>query len=120
MKVMIVDDSAAMRMIVKRTLKQAGFSGLKITEAGDGQQALEQIDSVAPDLILCDWNMPELNGIDVLRKLRDDGSTVKFGFITTEGTAEMRATAREAGAQFLISKPFTADSFEKTLRPIIG
>lgn len=120
MNVLIVDDSAAMRMIVKRTLRQAGFSGLKISEAGDGTEALACLDSVSPELILCDWNMPNMNGIDVLRKIREDGSAVKFGFVTTESTAEMRATAREAGAQFLISKPFTAESFEKALRPIIG
>ncbi len=120
MKVMIVDDSAAMRMIVKRTLRQAGFAGLEISEAGDGTEALEQMDAVSPDLVLCDWNMPQMNGIDVLKQLRESGSSVKFGFVTTESTKEMRATAREAGAQFLISKPFTAESFEKTLGPILG
>lgn len=120
MKVLIVDDSPAMRMIVKRTLRQAGFSGLKVSEAGDGAEALASIESVAPELILCDWNMPNMNGIDVLRQLREEGNPVKFGFITTESTAEMRSQAREAGAQFLIAKPFTPESFEKKLRPIIG
>ncbi|MEM6638395.1 MAG: response regulator [Pseudomonadota bacterium] len=120
MNVMIVDDSSAMRMIVKRTLRQAGFTGLKITEAEDGQQALEKVDDVNPGLILCDWNMPNMNGIEFLTALREQGSTTKFGFVTTESTAEMRSRAREAGAQFLIAKPFTAESFEKALRPVLG
>lgn len=120
MKVMIVDDSSAMRMIVKKTLRQAGFDGLDITEASDGVDALGKIAEVAPELILCDWNMPEMNGIEVLKNLREDGNTVKFGFVTTESTAEMRTAAREAGAQFLIAKPFTPESFEKALGPIIG
>lgn len=120
MKVMIVDDSPAMRMIVKKTLRQAGFDGLDISEAGDGSEALEKIPQVSPELILCDWNMPEMNGIDVLTSLRESGNSVKFGFVTTESTKEMRTTAREAGAQFLIAKPFTPESFEKALRPLIG
>ena len=119
-KVLIVDDSSAMRMLVKRTLKQAGFSGLDITEAEDGAVALEKVDDVMPQLILCDWNMPNMTGIEFLEALRDAGNEAKFGFVTTESTAEMRTRARDAGAQFLIAKPFNAESFEKTLRPIIG
>ncbi|MFK7887643.1 MAG: response regulator [Gammaproteobacteria bacterium] len=120
MKVLIVDDSSAMRMIVKRTLKLAGFSGLKITEAEDGQKALDQFEDLNPGLVLCDWNMPNMNGIEFLTKIREQGHTTKFGFVTTESTAEMRSRAREAGAQFLIAKPFTAESFEKALRPVLG
>lgn len=120
MKVLIVDDSTAMRMLVKRTLKQAGFDGLDIVEAADGAQALEVVDDALPALILCDWNMPNMSGMEFLEALRESGNTAKFGFVTTESTAEMRARARDAGAAFLIAKPFTAESFEKTLRPIIG
>lgn len=120
MKVLIVDDSSAMRMIVKRTLKLAGFGGLKITEAADGQEALNQFEDLNPGLVLCDWNMPNMNGIEFLTKIREQGYTTKFGFVTTESTAEMRSRAREAGAQFLIAKPFTAETFEKALRPVLG
>ena len=120
MKVLIVDDSMAMRQIVKRTLKQAGFNSLDITEASDGQEAFNEIYQIDPDLVLCDWNMPNMNGIELLEKLRAENNAVKFGFITTEGTAEMRSKAKEAGAQFLIAKPFTAESFEKTLAPLLG
>ena len=62
MKVMIVDDSSSMRLLVKRTLKQAGFTGLDICEAENGSEALEAMDSERPDVILCDWNMPVMSG----------------------------------------------------------
>lgn len=120
MKVMIVDDSKSMRMIVKRTLKQAGYDDMEFEEADDGSVALEKIDDYGPHLVLCDWNMPIMNGIDFLKAIRAAGNNVKFGFVTTESTAEMRAAAKEAGAQFLVAKPFTAESFEKALRPVIG
>ncbi len=118
MKVMIVDDSKSMRMIVKRTLKQAGFDNMEFEEAEDGTDALAKIDDYMPQLVLCDWNMPQMNGIDFLRAIRAAGNMVKFGFVTTESTAEMRAEAKEAGAQFLIAKPFTPEIFQKTLKPV--
>jgi len=119
-KVLIVDDSKAMRLIVRRTLRQAGFEALEVDEAENGKAALEVIGKAQPDLILSDWNMPEMNGIELLRALRGQKNQVKFGFITTEGTPEMRATATEAGALFLIAKPFTPEQFRATLEPVIA
>ena len=120
MKVMVVDDSSAMRMLVKRTLRQAGFTGLDYCDAEDGKIALDTVIDEKPELILCDWNMPNMSGMEFLLKLREMGVDSKFGFVTTESTREMRTKAREAGASFLIAKPFNAESFEKALRPIIG
>jgi two-component system, chemotaxis family, chemotaxis protein CheY len=120
MKIMIVDDSTAMRMIVKKTLRQAGFAGHEIVEAEDGAKALAAISAAVPDLVLSDWNMPNLNGLQLLQALAAQGIKVKFGFVTTEVTPEMRARAAGAGAKFLISKPFTAESFKQTLAPFIA
>ena len=120
MKILVVDDSKAMRMIVKRTLRQAGFENHIVEEAGNGVEALQMITASPPDMVLCDWNMPEMNGIDLLRELRKAGSPVKFGFVTSEGTAEMKSTAVEAGALFLIVKPFTPEAFRDNLSPILG
>lgn len=111
MKILIIDDSKAMRMIVKRTLKQAGFGDATMSEATNGREGLAAIDAEMPDLVLCDWNMPEMTGIELLRELRARGNEVKFGFVTSEGTAEMRQQAQDSGAVFLISKPFTAEIF---------
>lgn len=120
MRVLIADDSRVMRQIVIRTLRQAGFAGLELVEATNGREALELVHSHAPDLVLSDWNMPEMNGIDLLRALRAAGSQVTFGFVTSEGSPEMRSTAEQAGASFLIAKPFTAEAFQDALSPVLG
>ena len=119
MKILVVDDSRAMRMIVKRTLRQAGFNNIDVSEADNGRTALQQIQASPPHLILCDWNMPEMNGIELLRDLRGKGNATNFGFVTSEASPEMKNTAASAGAQFLITKPFTADTFKKVLSQFI-
>jgi len=119
-KVLIVDDSKAMRMIVTRTLRQAGFSEIEAREACNGKEALDLLGKEGFDLVLCDWNMPEMSGIELLGALKAKNSPVKFGFVTSEGTPAMRQQASEAGALFLIGKPFTVESFEAALRPHLG
>jgi two-component system chemotaxis response regulator CheY len=119
-KILIADDSRVMRQIVTRTLRQAGFGGHQLVEAADGQQALNTALAESPDLVLSDWNMPEMTGVEVLRALRAKGIQVKFGFVTSEGTAEMRRAAEEAGALFLITKPFNVDAFRDALDHILG
>ena len=120
MKILIVDDSKAMRMIVKRTLRQAGFGDHEIVEAEDGVQGLEAMQSQSPDVVLSDWNMPNMSGIEFLKALRATGDATSFGFITSESSSEMRAEALGAGAMFLITKPFTADSFQQELGSLLG
>lgn len=114
MRILIVDDSRAMRMIVARTLKQSGHTD-EIREAADGLEALAAVQADQPDLVLSDWNMPEMSGIELLGALRAEGIDVPFGFVTSETTAEMRERAIHAGALFLIAKPFSADDFERAL-----
>ncbi len=120
MKILIVDDSKAMRMIVTRTLRQAGFGDHEFLEAENGAEGLATVAAEAPDLVLSDWNMPEMNGIDFLRRLRGSGDQTPFGFVTSEGTAEMRETAAAAGALFLVAKPFTPEAFAEVLSPVLG
>jgi two-component system chemotaxis response regulator CheY len=120
MKILIVDDSKAMRSIVRRALRKAGYGDAECEEAENGKLGLDAVGNFSPDLVLCDWNMPEMNGIDMLRALRGGGSGVKFGFVTSEGTDEMRKTAREAGAEFLIAKPFTPEAFKDAITGALG
>lgn len=120
MKVLVVDDSRVMRQIVIRTLRQAGHGGHEITEAENGRAALEQIQADPPDLVLSDWNMPEMSGLDLLDRLRSAGSTVPFGFVTSEGSEDMRSRAAAAGASFLIAKPFTPEAFADALDPLLA
>ena len=120
MKILVADDSRVMRQIVIRTLRQAGYDGHDVVEAENGRDALDKVGSEQPDLVLSDWNMPEMTGIECLRALRSSGSDVPFGFVTSEGSDEMRATAAAAGALFLIAKPFTPEAFDAALAPVIG
>ena len=115
MRVLIVDDSKAMRMIVARELRSAGFAELLITEAASGMDAIAAMKDFDPELVLSDWNMPGMTGLDFLNALRGDGCTVPFAFITTEASAEMRTAAADAGAFSFITKPFTADDLRDAL-----
>ena len=119
MKILVADDSRVMRQIVIRTLRQAGHGGHEVVEAENGRMALEMVHSEAPDLVLSDWNMPEMSGIDCLSALRASGSQVPFGFVTSEGSEDMRQRAAAAGAAFLIAKPFTPEAFDEALRTVI-
>jgi two-component system, chemotaxis family, chemotaxis protein CheY len=120
MKVMVVDDSTAMRMIVLRTLRKAGFRDHDYEEAVNGADAFAKIKASKPDFVISDWNMPEMTGIELLRALRAESNDVKFGFITTETTAEMKGVATDAGALFIIGKPFNEDTFRDVLEDHLG
>lgn len=119
-RILVVDDSKAMRLIVRRTLRQAGFGEYEVEEATNGLEAISAIENARPDLILSDWNMPEMNGYELLKALRAKKNDVRLGFVTTESTPEMQALANEAGALFLIAKPFTAEQFQAALKPFLG
>ncbi|HSF26404.1 MAG TPA: response regulator [Actinomycetes bacterium] len=120
MKILVADDSRVMRQIVVRTLRQAGLGGHEIVEAADGQAAYDAVASEQPDLVLSDWNMPEMTGIELLQRLRASGQQVPFGFVTSEGSPAMREAAAREGALFLIAKPFTAETFADVLTPVLG
>ena len=119
MKILIVDDSKVMRSIVIRALRHAGFGGHVLVESPDGKSALNDINQSPPDLVLTDWNMPEMSGIDLLRNVRADGKKMPFVFVTSESTDEMRNIAIAAGARGLITKPFTPESFQAALSGVI-
>jgi two-component system chemotaxis response regulator CheY len=116
MKVLLVDDNKAMRLSVRRTLLDTGAVDLRVAEAENGSDALAQLATFAPDIILSDWNMPEMGGVDLLRELRARRSDVVFGFVTASApTTQMRERAYEAGAQFMLAKPFTVQRFRDVL-----
>lgn len=112
---LIVDDSKAMRMIIRRGLRQSSFGEHQIEEATNGQEALLKLRAGSFDLVLADWNMPEMSGIELLKAIRAENMNVKFGFITSEGTDDMRNLAMESGAQFVIVKPFTPEALNAAL-----
>lgn len=116
MKILVVDDSRAMRAIVKRALSGLDrVAGATIIEAADGREGLASVQAEQPDLILSDWNMPEMTGIEFLKALNEGGHAVTFGFVTSESTPEMHELAKANGAKFLVSKPFTPESIDRAL-----
>lgn len=118
MKILVVDDSKAMRNIVMRTLRQAGYDGHELVEAANGVEALAAYRAGKPDLVLSDWNMPEMNGIELLRALKGEAANLQFGFVTSEGTPEMQRIAAETGALFLLTKPFTVESMQAAMKKV--
>ncbi len=107
-------------MIVQRAIRQAGYRGLAVGEAENGAQALEKLRGEQPKLVLSDWNMPEMSGIDFLRELRAAQNWVPFGFITSETSKGIKEIAMDSGAAFVISKPFTPEDVQRALTPILG
>ena len=120
MKILIADDSRVMRQIVTRALRQAGFGDHELIEASDGTQLYDKYMAEKPDLIISDWNMPGMTGVEVLHALRSAGHAVPFGFVTSECTPEMQQQAESAGAAFFIVKPFSAERFDEVFAPILG
>jgi two-component system chemotaxis response regulator CheY len=115
-----VDDSKTMRGIVQRAIRQAGFRGLTVGEAENGAQGLEKLRAEQPKLILSDWNMPEMSGIEFLVQVRASANKVPFGFITSEASAAIKQLAKDSGASFLITKPFSPEDMQAALTPILG
>jgi two-component system chemotaxis response regulator CheY len=109
-KALVVDDSRAVRMIISRTLKELGF---EVCEAANGREALEviEVQKSTVTLVLADWNMPEMNGLDLLRQLRrkPEHSSLVVVMVTTETELGQMVTALDAGANEYIMKPFTKD-----------
>ena len=120
MQILVVDDSKAMRSIVMRAVRQAGFDAVTFAEAVNGAEALKLIRAATPDLVLADWNMPEMSGIELLKALRAEGNQVKVGFVTSESDPAMRDLAFNSGALFMITKPFTPDVLKAAMSQAVA
>ncbi|MFP5277622.1 MAG: response regulator [Acidobacteriota bacterium] len=120
MDILLVDDSRTMRVILQRAIRQAGYRSLDVAEAENGAQAINALRGKSPKLVLSDWNMPEMSGLDFLKQLRSEQNQVPFGFVTSETSPDMRKLAMQAGATFMLSKPFTPDDIQDALAPILG
>ena len=120
--VMIVDDSAAIRKILRRVLAQADVPLGDVHEANDGVEALEVLKHQDVQLILCDINMPNMDGIELLEKVKAKDHhlrDVPFIMVTTEGSQARVMQALQLGASGYVKKPFTADQIKEKLTGII-
>jgi two-component system chemotaxis response regulator CheY len=115
--VLIVDDSAAIRKILNRVLVQAEVPLGKVHEASDGNEALQKLKTEKVGLILSDINMPNMDGIEFLTRLKADDSLkmVPVLMVTTEGSQAKVMQALELGAAGYVKKPFTADQIKEKL-----
>ena len=118
MNILVVDDYQTMIRIIRNLLKQLGFNN--VDEATDGKAALEKINVKAYGLIISDWNMEPMTGLDLLKNVRGGGSKVPFIMVTAESKTENVLAAREAGVNNYIVKPFNADTLKAKLSSVLG
>jgi len=119
--VLVVDDSAAIRKILQRVLRQTGMAIRTIHEAGDGQEALEVMNAHKVDLVLTDINMPKMDGLQFLASVKASAEwrQVPVVMITTEGGETKVGEAVKLGAAGYVRKPFTADQIKEKLAGIL-
>jgi len=118
MKVLMVDDFATMRRILKNVLKQIGFTNM--IEADDGSTALAALKKDEVGLIISDWNMPKVSGLELLKTVRSDESMkgMPFLMVTAEGQKDNVVQAVQAGVSNYIVKPFTPEAIKEKLEQI--
>lgn len=117
MKALVVDDSAVMRKILIGALSRAGIED--VDQASDGQEAVNSVMQTEYNLILMDWNMPNMLGIDALRAMRAAGKTVPVIMVTTEAEKSRVLEALKAGANNYIIKPFEADAIVEKIKQVL-
>lgn len=122
LKILIVDDSSVMRKIVERALRQAGLDLTEVLEAGNGAEALAEVQKGALDIIFSDINMPVMDGLELLKQLAaiDSAKSVPVVMITTEGSESRVVEALAAGAKAYLRKPFTPEQVKERVTPLIG
>ena len=118
---MIVDDSATMRKIIMRTVQMSGLTFDKTIEAGNGAEALEKLNSASVDIMLCDINMPEMSGTELVKKVRElpACADTKIIMVSTESSQDIIDNVVADGANGFITKPFTPEQFQEKLSPLI-
>jgi len=119
---MIVDDSATMRKIIMRTVRMSGLEFDRTEEAGSGVEALQKLEGGPVDVMLCDINMPEMNGTELVKKARElpSCSGTKIVMVSTESAQDLIDQVMSDGADGYITKPFTPEKFQEKLAPLLN
>ncbi|HUM07145.1 MAG TPA: response regulator [Terriglobales bacterium] len=120
-RALIVDDSSVMRKIVERSLRQAGIDLEKVVEASNGAEAIGALRDNPVDLVLCDINMPVMDGLEFVRQVGtvENAKGVPIVMITTEGSESHVVQALSSGARGYIRKPFTPDQVKEHVLPVL-
>jgi len=120
MKILVVDDFATMRRIIKNTLRQIGYEN--VVEAEDGEAAVAKLETERIDFIVSDWNMPKMTGLELLRWVRshDEFKDLPFLMVTAEAQKENILEAAKARVNNYVVKPFTAETMEEKIDAIMA
>ncbi|WP_457553536.1 response regulator [Desulfobacula sp.] len=120
--ILIVDDSLPMRSVIKRTLKAAGYGNSDFHEAANGKEALELMKNGWIDIVMTDYNMPVMNGLELIRALKKDDilKDIPVVVISTEGNKAKIKTFMESGAAGYVTKPFTPETIRDLINNILG
>ena len=120
---MIVDDSATMRKIIMRTVRMSGLEFESTEEAGNGVEAIAKLSAKPVDIVLCDVNMPEMGGLEMVKKVRQElpaCSGTKIIMVSTESSQELIDGVISDGANGYITKPFTPERFQEKISPFMN
>lgn len=118
MSILVVDDSFTMRMLLRRDLRMAGWDD--IADVPDGRAALDSLSASEVELVLADWNMPGIGGLELIKEMQRRGIDSKVGFVTCEASPQLRDQALWAGAEFLLTKPATPEALDWHVRQALG
>ncbi len=120
--VLIVDDSQAMRKMIRKVIELSGFDVGEMYEASNGREALDVLADHWVDLVLCDVHMPEMDGIEFLRRVKAEEilKGVPVIMVTTEGREDVLEEARRLGAKGYVKKPFSPERLKETMTKVIG
>jgi two-component system chemotaxis response regulator CheY len=120
--VLIVDDSSSMRAVIKKIIKVSGFNVGSFLEAGDGEEALKVLEEEWVDVVLSDINMPNMNGLELVRRMSENEMlrSIPVVMVTTEASDEKVNKSKELGAVGYIKKPFLPEDIRLTLSNIMG
>ena len=118
MKILVVDDSAAMRKIICAALAKTAYGKERIVEASNGKEGFDKFVDDQFGLILSDWNMPEMDGLEFVTKVRRVDKKVRIIMITTEGSFGKMEEALDAGLDGYVVKPFTPEALERKINQI--
>ena len=120
MNVLVVDDSGAMRKIIIAALAKTELRGSRTVEAVSGKDGLDKFLDGNFGMILSDWNMPEMDGLEFVSRVRKVDNKVKIIMITTEGTMGKLESALDGGVDEYVVKPFTAETLDRKIKKLLG
>ncbi|MFN2925563.1 response regulator [Lachnospiraceae bacterium YH-ros2228] len=119
-KILLVDDAAFMRMMVKKSLSEGGYADATFIEATDGLDGVQKYEQEKPDIVIMDITMPNMDGLQALKKIREEDPSAKVVMCTAMGQESMVVDAIKSGAKDFVVKPFNAERICSTVKNILG